>query len=225
MAFRSKLVSSEKKQDSNASSASVTTTFFLNQHKVQTVNNTTIFQASFDLGLVIAQFCYNKKLNVAGNCRMCLIELLNSIKPIASCSVPVLPNNLIFLESPLTKKAQGSVLELVLENHPIDCPICDQGGECDLQNQVMDFGSAISRNFSLKKAKEEKNFGPLIKTLMTRCIECTRCVRFSSQISSFEFLGMVGRGAQSEISAYKKAPMTYELAGNITDYCPVWCCK
>lgn len=193
----------------------------LDKYRISTVENTTIFQASNDLGIQIPQFCYNKRLVIAGNCRVCMVEVLNAPKPIVACSWPTMPNMQVYTSSPLVQKSREAVLEFILLNHPIDCPICDQGGECDLQSNSLVSGQATSRNFSYKNNKEDKLLGPIVKTVMHRCINCSRCVRFISQIGSFSLLGMVARGVTAEISAYKRTALKTEVAGNIADYCPV----
>lgn len=154
---------------------------------------------------------------------MCLVEIENSPKPVAACAMPVSPNMRIFTDSPFVKKAREGVLELLLLNHPLDCPICDQGGECDLQDQVLNFGSDRSRFFEMKRTVEDKNCGPFIKTIMTRCIHCTRCVRFSEEVEGKNFisLGTVNRGQQTEISTYIDKLILHELSGNLIDLCPV----
>merc|ERR1719472_612791 len=156
---------------------------------------------------------------------MCLVEIEKQIKPIASCAMPVMPGMNIFTDTPLVKKAREGVLEFLLLNHPLDCPICDQGGECDLQDQSMAFGSDRSRftdaDFLGKRAVEDKNLGPLVKTVMTRCIHCTRCVRFATEVAGVQDLGVTGRGGMAEIGTYVSKLLTSELSGNVIDLCPV----
>lgn len=176
------------------------------------------------VGINIPHYCYHKSLSISGNCRMCLIELANSPKPIVSCSMSAkssLMNNKIFTNSPLVKKARENVLEFLLLNHPLDCPICDQGGECDLQDQSFFFGLSKKRFYNFKRIVTDKNIGPIVKTVMTRCIHCTRCVRFASEIAGIDDLGMFGRGLNSEIGTYVTKTFQSELAGNIIDLCPV----
>jgi NADH-quinone oxidoreductase chain G len=176
------------------------------------------------VGLNIPHYCYHKSLSISGNCRMCLIELANSPKPIVSCSMSAkssLMNNKIFTNSPLVKKARENVLEFLLLNHPLDCPICDQGGECDLQDQSFFFGLSKKRFYNYKRIVTDKNIGPVVKTVMTRCIHCTRCVRFASEIAGIDDLGMFGRGINSEIGTYINKTFQSELSGNIIDLCPV----
>ena len=160
-------------------------------------------------------------LLIAGNCRMCLVEIEKSPKPQASCAIPVMPGMKIFTDTPLVKKAREGVLEFLLLNHPLDCPICDQGGECDLQDQAMVFGSDRSRFFERKRGVEDKNLGPLVKTIMTRCIHCTRCVRFATEVAGVEVLGTTSRGIDTEIGTYVEKMFDSELSGNIIDLCPV----
>ncbi len=176
------------------------------------------------VGINIPHYCYHKSLSISGNCRMCLIELANSPKPIVSCSMSAkssLMNNKIFTNSPLVKKARENVLEFLLLNHPLDCPICDQGGECDLQDQSFFFGLSKKRFYNFKRIVTDKNIGPIVKTVMTRCIHCTRCVRFASEIAGIDDLGMFGRGLNSEIGTYISKTFQSELSGNIIDLCPV----
>lgn len=185
---------------------------------------TNVLQACSLIGIQIPSFCFHDKLNIAGNCRMCLVEVEKSPKPVASCALNVVENMSIFTDSPLVKKARESVLEFLLINHPLDCPICDQGGECDLQDQTFLFGSDLSR-LNIKEYKrgvEDKNCGPFIKTIMTRCIHCTRCVRFASEIAGITFLGTTNRGKNTEIGTYTSNKIFHsEISGNIIDLCPV----
>lgn len=176
------------------------------------------------LGIIIPHYCYHKNLSIAGNCRMCLVELKNSPKPIVSCALSArscLNNGEIYTNSPLVKKARENILEFLLLNHPLDCPICDQGGECDLQDQSLFFGFSRKRFYNFKRIVTDKNIGPIVKTVMTRCIHCTRCVRFASEIAGVEDLGMFGRGLNSEIGTYVEKVFQSELSGNIIDLCPV----
>ena len=163
-----------------------------------------IFQACAVAGIEIPRFCYHEKLSIAGNCRMCLVEVEKSMKPVASCAMPVMPGMKVKTNSDVSRKAREGVMEFLLVNHPLDCPICDQGGECDLQDQSMAFGSDRSRfvdnQFEGKRAVEDKNIGPLVKTIMTRCIHCTRCIRFGSEIAGVDDLGTTGRGSGMQVS-------------------------
>lgn len=181
----------------------------------------TIMQASEKANIEIPRFCFHEKLSIAGNCRMCLVEVKNSVKPVASCAMPVMPDMEIFTNTKLVKRAREGILEFLLINHPLDCPICDQGGECDLQDQAMVFGSDRGRFYGYKRAVEDKDCGPLIKTLMTRCIHCTRCVRFTNEIAGQNFFGVTGRGSKMEIGMYIKQIFESELSGNVIDLCPV----
>merc|ERR1719197_1802897 len=175
---------------------------FINDKKISTKAGTTILQAAAEAGIEIPRFCFHERLSVAGNCRMCLVEVEKAKKPVASCAMPTMPGMKIYTDSPMIKKAREGVMEFLLANHPLDCPICDQGGECDLQDQAMAFGSDRSRYTEVKRAVEDKNLGPLVKTSMTRCIHCTRCVRFSQEVAGVNMLGTVGRGDAMEISTY-----------------------
>lgn len=181
----------------------------------------TVLQACEQANIIIPRFCYHEKLSVAGSCRMCLVEIEKSPKPVASCAMPISNGMVIFTNTPLVKKAQESVLELLLINHPLDCPICDQGGECDLQDITLNYGADRSRFFELKRGVEDKQCGPIIKTIMTRCIHCTRCVRFLSELTGVETLGSIGRGEHMEIGTYLNKYIKTELSGNLVDLCPV----
>nr|YP_009495519.1 NADH dehydrogenase subunit 11 [Psammoneis japonica]AWQ64249.1 NADH dehydrogenase subunit 11 [Psammoneis japonica] len=175
-------------------------------------------------GYKIPHYCYHKKLSIAGNCRMCLVELKNSPKPIVSCAMSArtcLPNSELYTNSPLVKKARENIMEFLLLNHPLDCPICDQGGECDLQDQAIFFGFTKKRFYTYKRIVTDKNLGPVVKTVMTRCIHCTRCVRFANEIAGVEDLGVFGRGMHSEIGTYIDKTFQSELSGNVIDLCPV----
>ena len=183
--------------------------------------NTTILQACNQLNIDVPKFCFQDNLEIAGNCRMCLVEVENSPKPVASCAMPVMEGMSVYTDTPLVKKARESVLEFLLINHPLDCPICDQGGECDLQDQTLNFGTDRSRYFELKRSVEDKNCGPFIKTIMTRCIHCTRCVRFANEICGIDNLGTTGRGNNTEISFYMNNIFKSEFSGNVIDLCPV----
>ncbi len=188
---------------------------------VEVVPGTTVLQACEEAGAEIPRFCYHERLSIAGNCRMCLVELEKSPKPIASCAMTAADGMVVLTKSKLVKKAREGVMEFLLINHPLDCPICDQGGECDLQDQAMAYGTDGSRYDENKRAVDEKYMGPLIKTIMTRCIQCTRCVRFAAEITGVEELGAIGRGEDMEITTYLEESMTSELSGNVIDICPV----
>ncbi|KAA5604761.1 NADH-quinone oxidoreductase subunit G [Roseospira marina] len=182
----------------------------------------TILQAADLVGIEIPRFCYHERLSIAGNCRMCLVEVKpGPPKPAASCAMPVAEGMQVWTQSDLAVKARKGVMEFLLINHPLDCPICDQGGECDLQDQAMAFGGDRSRFLEHKRAVTEKYLGPLVKTAMTRCIHCTRCVRFITEIAGIPELGMVGRGEHAEITSYVEKALSSELSGNIVDLCPV----
>nr|YP_003434209.1 NADH dehydrogenase subunit 11 [Chattonella marina]BAI70556.1 NADH dehydrogenase subunit 11 [Chattonella marina] len=194
---------------------------YINNKPVEVSTNWTVLEACSFVGIDIPRFCYHQELSVAGNCRMCLVEIEKAPKPVASCAMPVSPNMKIFTDTPLVKKAREGVLEFLLLNHPLDCPICDQGGECDLQEQVMVYGSDRSRFYEKKRSVEDKNCGPLIKTIMTRCIHCTRCVRFASEIGAVVDLGTTNRGQNTEIGTFINKTVETELSGNLIDLCPV----
>ncbi|KAM4608879.1 NADH-ubiquinone oxidoreductase 75 kDa subunit, mitochondrial isoform 1-T1 [Polymixia lowei] len=194
---------------------------FVDGKPVMVEPGTTVLQACEKVGMQIPRFCYHERLSVAGNCRMCLVEIEKVPKPVAACAMPVMKGWNILTDSDKTRKAREGVMEFLLANHPLDCPICDQGGECDLQDQSMQFGSDRSRFTESKRAVEDKNIGPLIKTIMTRCIQCTRCVRFASEIAGVEDLGTTGRGNDLQIGTYVEKMFMSELSGNVIDICPV----
>ncbi|GLU10637.1 hypothetical protein SLE2022_274250 [Rubroshorea leprosula] len=194
---------------------------FVDGYPVKIPKGMTVLQACEVAGVDIPRFCYHSRLSIAGNCRMCLVEVEKSPKPVASCAMPALPGMKIKTDTPLAKKAREGVMEFLLMNHPLDCPICDQGGECDLQDQSMAFGSDRGRFTEMKRSVVDKNLGPLVKTVMTRCIQCTRCVRFATEVAGVQDLGMLGRGSGEEIGTYVEKLMTSELSGNVIDICPV----
>ncbi|KAI0524790.1 hypothetical protein KFK09_004176 [Dendrobium nobile] len=194
---------------------------FVDGYPVKIPKGMTVLQACEVAGVDIPRFCYHSRLSIAGNCRMCLVEVEKSPKPVASCAMPALPGMKIKTNTPVAKKAREGVMEFLLMNHPLDCPICDQGGECDLQDQSMAFGSDRGRFTEMKRSVVDKNLGPLVKTVMTRCIQCTRCVRFASEVAGVQDLGMLGRGSGEEIGTYVEKLMTSELSGNVIDICPV----
>ncbi|MGE0063702.1 MAG: NADH-quinone oxidoreductase subunit NuoG, partial [Xanthobacteraceae bacterium] len=190
----------------------------------------TLLQACEAAGAEIPRFCFHERLSVAGNCRMCLVEVVGGPpKPQASCAMQVkdlAPNKdgspkVIKTRSPMVKKAREGVMEFLLINHPLDCPICDQGGECDLQDQAMAYGVDATRYHENKRAVEDKYIGVLVKTVMNRCIHCTRCVRFTTEVAGVAELGAIGRGEDMEITTYLEQAMTSELQGNVVDLCPV----
>jgi NADH-quinone oxidoreductase subunit G len=183
---------------------------------------TTVLQACEQVGIEIPRFCYHDRLSIAGNCRMCLVEVApGPPKPAASCAMPVGEGMEIKTDSEMVRKARRGVMEMLLINHPLDCPICDQGGECDLQDQALFYGFDRSRFEENKRAVPDKDFGPLIKTQMTRCIHCTRCVRFATEVAGVEELGATGRGETMEIGTYVGEALTSEISGNMIDLCPV----
>ncbi len=188
--------------------------------EIEVADGLTVLQACELAGVEIPRFCYHERLSVAGNCRMCLVEMERSPKPVASCAMPVGEGMVIRTDTPLVEKARKGVMEFLLINHPLDCPICDQGGECDLQDQAMAYGSDRGRFEENKRAVKEKYMGPLIKTIMTRCIHCTRCVRFATEVAGVEEIGALGRGEHLEISTLEQA-INSELSGNLADVCPV----
>jgi len=181
----------------------------------------TVLQACEIAGKEIPRFCYHERLSVAGNCRMCLVEMERAPKPIASCAMPVGDGMVITTDSDAIKQARKGVMEFLLINHPLDCPICDQGGECDLQDQSIGFGYDRSRYAEEKRAVKDKNLGPLVSTVMTRCIHCTRCIRFATEIAGVPELGATGRGEHMEVGTYVEKTLSSELSGNIIDLCPV----
>lgn len=194
---------------------------FINNLPINVPLNTSILEACEKIGILIPRFCYHENLNVAGNCRMCLIEIENVPKPIASCAYPVMNQMRVFTNSILVKKSRENVLEFLLIHHPLDCPICDQGGECDLQEQTLLFGTEKSRFFFKKKSVKDIQCSSVIKLIMTRCIQCTRCVRFFDKIVGNGKLGLIGRGQNGEISLFFNTKLNSELSGNIVDLCPV----
>ncbi|WP_341764391.1 NADH-quinone oxidoreductase subunit NuoG [Candidatus Tisiphia endosymbiont of Beris chalybata] len=189
--------------------------------EVEVEAGTTILQACNKLGIEVPHFCYHERLKVAGNCRMCLVEMEKFPKPVASCSMPVAPSMVIHTNSLEVKKAREGVMEFLLINHPLDCPICDQGGECDLQDQAFKYGRGSNRFVENKRTVKDKYMGPLIKTHMTRCIQCTRCIRFATDIAGIEEIGAIFRGEHMEVTSYLERSLDSELSGNIIDICPV----
>ena len=193
----------------------------VNDIEVEVEEGLTVLQACEKAGAEIPRFCYHEKLSIAGNCRMCLVEMEKSPKPIASCAMPAADGMVIKTNTPKIEKSRKGVMEFLLANHPLDCPVCDQGGECDLQDQSMFYGIDKSRFKENKRAVPEKNMGPLIKTQMTRCIHCTRCVRFATEIAGVPELGAIGRGEDMQITTYLEQSVQSELSGNVIDLCPV----
>lgn len=197
--------------------------------EVEVPRNYSLLQACEEAGAEIPRFCYHERLSIAGNCRMCLVDWVGAPKPIASCAQAVgdmRPNQdgsppQVSTKSERAIKARNGVMEFLLINHPLDCPICDQGGECDLQDQAMGFGRSTSRYKESKRAVDDKNMGPLVNTIMTRCIQCTRCVRFAAEVAGVEEIGLISRGEDAQITTYLEASLTSELSGNVIDLCPV----
>jgi NADH-quinone oxidoreductase subunit G len=193
----------------------------VNNIDVEVEDGLTVLQACEKAGVEIPRFCYHEKLSIAGNCRMCLVEMEKSPKPIASCAMPATEGMNIKTNTEFVEKARKGVMEFLLANHPLDCPVCDQGGECDLQDQSMFYGVDKSRYKENKRDVSEKNMGPLIKTQMTRCIHCTRCVRFATEVAGVPELGAIGRGEDMQITTYLEQSMQSELSANVVDLCPV----
>ncbi len=193
----------------------------VNDIDVEVEEGLTVLQACEKAGVEIPRFCYHEKLSIAGNCRMCLVEMEKSPKPIASCALPAAEGMNIKTNTAFVEKARKGVMEFLLANHPLDCPVCDQGGECDLQDQSMFYGVDKSRFKENKRSVPEKNMGPLIKTQMTRCIHCTRCIRFATEIAGVPELGAIGRGEDMQITTYLEQSVQSELSGNVIDLCPV----
>jgi len=190
--------------------------------EVEVPAGATVLQACEAAGKEIPRFCYHERLSIAGNCRMCLVEVKpGPPKPQASCALPAADNQEVRTDSPMVKKAREGVMEFLLINHPLDCPICDQGGECDLQDQSIAYGKGHSRYDENKRAVTEKYMGPIVKTVMTRCIQCTRCIRFAEEIAGVEEIGAIGRGENMQIVSYMEKAITSELSGNVVDLCPV----
>jgi NADH-quinone oxidoreductase subunit G len=197
-------------------------TLKLDGREVEFTPGESVIQVCDREGVEIPRFCYHDRLKIAGNCRMCLVEVKpGPPKPQASCALPAAPNMEVMTNTPMVKKAREGVMEFLLINHPLDCPICDQGGECDLQDEAMAYGSGLSRYHDHKRAVEEKYMGPLVKTQMTRCIHCTRCVRFVDEVAGVPEIGALGRGEHMEITSYLEKALTSELSANIVDLCPV----
>ena len=201
--------------------AQTMTTLTIDGAEITVEPGSTVMQACVQAGKEIPHFCYHDRLSIAGNCRMCLVEMERSPKPIASCAMPVADGMVIRTDTEAVKKAREGVMEFLLINHPLDCPICDQGGECDLQDQAMAYGRHFSRFDEGKRAVRDKDVGPLIETIMTRCIHCTRCIRFADEIAGVEEFGAVFRGEHMEIGTYVEKAVSSELSGNMIDLCPV----
>jgi NADH-quinone oxidoreductase subunit G len=193
----------------------------INGKEIEFEKGMTVLQACELADVEIPRFCYHEKLSIAGNCRMCLVEMERSAKPIASCAMPATEGMNIKTNTEFVKKARKGMMEFLLANHPLDCPVCDQGGECDLQDQSLFYGFDKSRFSENKRAVKDKYMGPLIKTQMTRCIHCTRCVRFAEEVAGVPEIGAIGRGENMEITTYLEQSMTSELSANVIDLCPV----
>ena len=193
----------------------------INGKEIEFEKGMTVLQACELANVEIPRFCYHEKLSIAGNCRMCLVEMEKSPKPIASCAMPAAEGMNIKTNTSLVEKARKGVMEFLLANHPLDCPVCDQGGECDLQDQSLYYGVDKSRFVENKRDVKEKYMGPLIKTQMTRCIHCTRCVRFATEVAGVPEIGAIGRGENMQITTYLEKSMESELSANVIDLCPV----
>ena len=194
---------------------------FVDDKEVEVTDGSTVMQACEKTGAEIPRFCFHERLSIAGNCRMCLVEVEGAPKPVASCAMPAAEGMKIITKSNKVKTAREGVMEFLLINHPLDCPICDQGGECDLQDQALFYGRGVTRYEEDKRSVDNKSFGPLVKTTMTRCIHCTRCVRFMDEVAGVNDLGAIGRGEDMEIITDSPNGLGGELSGNIIDLCPV----
>ena len=189
--------------------------------EIEVPNGSSVLQACEAAGVEVPRFCYHERLSVAGNCRMCLVEIEKAPKPVASCAYPVADGMVVKTDTKMVRNARRGVMEFLLINHPLDCPICDQGGQCDLQDQAYSYGMDHSRYAENKRAVKDKYLGPLVKTFMTRCIHCTRCIRFSSEVAGVPEMGATSRGESMEIGTYIEKALTTELSGNLIDICPV----
>ncbi len=195
---------------------------FINNKPINIINwDYTILQISEVMGISIPRFCYHESLSIAGNCRMCMVEVQKSIKPVIACATSISNDMVIFTNTELVKIARENVLELLLINHPLDCPICDQGGECDSQDEALIYGTDRGRFIENKRSVEDKELGPIVKTIMTRCIHCTRCIRYAEEIAGTPILGTMGRGSDTEVGTYITKLFDSEVTGNIIDLCPV----
>src|SRR5512146_1839288 len=195
--------------------------FEIDGKQVSVPKNGTVMDGANQLGIYVPHFCYHKKLSIAANCRMCLVQVEKAPKPLPACATPVTEGMKVFTHSEQAIAAQKGVMEFLLINHPLDCPICDQGGECQLQDLAVGYGASSSRYEEDKRVVVNKNLGPLISTDMTRCIHCTRCVRFGQEIAGVMELGMAGRGEHSEILSFVGRTVDSEVSGNMIDLCPV----
>src|SRR3989338_9197514 len=188
---------------------------------IEVPHGSTVMDATNRLGIYVPHFCYHKKLSIAANCRMCLVQVEKAPKPLPACATPVTDGIKVWTHSDQAKEAQAGVMELLLINHPLDCPICDQGGECQLQDEALIYGTDRGRFIDNKRSVEDKELGPIIKTIMTRCIHCTRCVRYAEEVAGVPILGTMGRGGDTEIGTYVTTLFNSEVTGNIIDLCPV----
>src|SRR6218665_1436160 len=193
----------------------------LDGKKVEVTEGCMVMHAARSVGTYIPHFCYHKKLSIAANCRMCLVQVEKAPKPLPACATPVSDGMKVYTHSDMAVKAQEGVMEFLLINHPLDCPICDQGGECQLQDLAVGYGGSASRYEEDKRVVPNKDLGPLIATDMTRCIHCTRCVRFTEEVAGMQELGMAGRGEHSEIMSFVGMTVNSEISGNVIDLCPV----
>lgn len=218
-----KVANTSRRSLASSSARNADITLTVDGKEVTVPQGSALIQACEAAGATIPRFCYHDRLAIAGNCRMCLVEVERSPKPVASCAMPAMPGAKVFTNTPLVHEAREGVMEFLLANHPLDCPICDQGGECDLQDQSMRYGADRTRFHEItgKRAVENKDLGPLVKTSMNRCIQCTRCVRFANEVAGVEEFGTSGRGNDMQIGTYVEKTMDSELSGNIIDLCPV----
>jgi NADH-quinone oxidoreductase subunit G len=184
--------------------------------------DSSLLQLLEEVGIAVPRFCFHEHLSIAGNCRICLVELKGSTKPVIACATEITDNSVIYTNSFLVKVVRENIIELLLINHPLDCPICDQGGECDLQDQVVIYGGDRSKYSLLRRSVFDVNLGPFIKSIMTRCIHCTRCIRYLNEVVGNKILGTLGRGRLTEIGSYLSSiQLTTNLTGNLSDLCPV----
>ncbi|MFT5811344.1 MAG: NADH-quinone oxidoreductase subunit G, partial [Rubritalea sp.] len=197
-----------------------TITLTINGLPIEAEAGRLLIDVADDNNIVVPRFCYHKKLSVAANCRMCLVEVERAPKPMPACATPVANGMVVYTRSSKAIAAQKSTMEFLLINHPLDCPVCDQGGECELQDVAMGFGAGVSRYTEQKRVVMDKNIGPLIATDLTRCIHCTRCVRFGNEIAGLPEMGLTGRGENVEISTFIGKAISSELSGNVIDICP-----
>jgi NADH-quinone oxidoreductase subunit G len=212
---------SARPENMKAPPASDTVTIEVDGRKLQARKGEMLIRVTDAAGIYIPRFCYHKKLSVAANCRMCLVEVEKAPKPLPACATPVADGMVVHTRSEYAHRAQKGTMEFLLINHPLDCPICDEGGECDLQDQALGYGKDASRYTEVKRIVKDKNIGPLIATEMTRCIHCTRCVRFGKEIAGVMEFGGLGRGEHMEIRTFLDQSVDSEVSGNVIDLCPV----